>query len=58
MMPLTLPWVRPHAMAIWVWLAAGALNWNSEPPLKSTLKFSPPISSASTAISRISPETM
>ena len=42
--------------SIWVTVACGATNWNSEPPLKSMLKFSPKISSASTLMPRMAPE--
>ena len=37
-------------------VAFGALTWKIEPPLKSTLKFSPRMSSATMAMTRMQPE--
>ena len=40
----------------WVCVAAGAENWKTAPPLKSTLKSRPRANSATMLISRMAPE--
>ena len=44
------------ALCSWERVAPGALNCSTDPPLKSTLKFSHLVDRATMAISRISPE--
>ena len=52
--PLTPAWLTVS----WTWVcdAEGAENWNTAPPLKSTLKFSPWTNSATMLMSRMAPE--
>ncbi len=40
----------------WVCVTEGAENWNTAPPLKSTLKSRPRTNSATMLISRMAPE--
>ena len=44
------------AVRTWEMVAVPAGNWKTEPPLKSTLKFSPKTARAMMLIARITPE--
>ncbi len=46
------------ALRTWLTVAEVSLNWSTEPPLKSTVKFSPRANRPTRASTRITPEML